>query len=54
MVKGINTGIKVPSMGINLNEYLPSKIVMVLSGYIFICVYKFQIDGSNSAFIWKK
>ena len=46
MVKGINIGVKVPNMGINLNECPPSKIINVFK-WIFICVYKFQINGNK-------
>ena len=39
MVKGINIGVKVPNMGINLNECPPSKIINVFKWiYIHLCV----------------
>lgn len=47
MVKGIKIGVKVPNMGINLNECPPSKIINIFNGYIFICVYKFQVNDNN-------
>ena len=36
MVKGIKIGIKVPNMGINLNECPPSKIINVFE---WICIH---------------